>query len=656
MVDWRKTNFTHHLPMSHNQIQSPAEVQPLIPQLTVSLDSDYRLSEAAIEANGQAALALALAYGVEEPNAWVSLDHQGDIKKPLLIATLYVESGRKNYVKHVNDEKKVDVSLDASDGWPQEAEILPARERLAMLLVRSGAEPWVKDDAGLDALDWSVIAGSRSMVALLLRHPDCPPAGELDKRVLSLSGRKVPWLHFLANKGRSAMFKDLIGHGLDPAHLDNQGWPPAAWAANTRVLRDILPTYSRENLEKYKELIMDAWAKRGARGFGTAFKYEEMVRVLIEFSPVNKEVLEEAELGKLAERFLAARVSTYYSSELSFNPAATSSRIKDAEERLSRVYELMETRFEWRLEKRTSISRGRWSLMSAAMWAVFFGERGSSTSRDLLGKRVEEILSRMPSHKRDEWLDDEIRPGLTNRGMAGLVLFGERSALSHTGEDIPFLYGRMQGENAPQEMLDSVLRAAVSLVESQASKGAKDEISKCVRKYLQQMEVARHGIHGALPNLPGLVKNGVLQPLTAQHKSLVTDCINAMEREEDPKKRKVAFDAALSLVSLSSTLVFNAKHSGETENRIRVLQNRDRLARSILNSLERHPELALRVDSNTYPFAKEEVLRTNLGNKDPNQNMPSPAQWSVMIQEAQMRTQISDSSPTVAPARPRGRF
>lgn len=92
--------------MSHNQIQSPAEVQPLIPQLTVSLDSDYRLSEAAIEANGQAALALALAYGVEEPNAWVSLDHQGDIKKPLLIATLYVESGRKNYVKHVNDEKK----------------------------------------------------------------------------------------------------------------------------------------------------------------------------------------------------------------------------------------------------------------------------------------------------------------------------------------------------------------------------------------------------------------------------------------------------------------------------------------------------------------------------------------------------------------------
>lgn len=624
--------------MSPNSLHTPGEVQSLILSLTAPpIESDPSFTLKSIEASGQAALALALAYGVDEPNAIVDLDYRGEVRKPLLLSALYTWSFQQEAELKSPESPRLPFSLDPSEDWPPGASELPARERLALLLVRNGADPWLKDDGGMDAMDWAVRAGSRSLVALLLKHPGCPPLDELQKRTLTLSGRRVPWLHYSINKSRPSLFLDLADHGLDPNCLDNQGWPPAAWAGNPEALRAILPSQSKAALTENQGIILKAWAQRAAKGFGP--EMEKMVAVLSESTVVDDKTMEDSDLMKLAENFLAARASTYYSESLSFNPHAHSSRTaQSATDRLSQVYERMERRFDWRIEKKKGVSKGRWSLISAGMWALLFGERASKSSREFLGAEVHAILSRKDKSEREAWFKEEIRPGLSNQGMAGLVLF-----------DFGRIQG-LQGAARPREMLGEVLRAAIALMDGQSSKKAQDEIATLVRDYLTRAEDARHSLSGALPFLAPLVKKGLLRPSSHQYSSLAGLLVPALE-EGSIQERRIAVEGALGLISLPSRML------NDSSGRARLLSNRDGMVKALLKALERSPELAMGINPENYPFANEGPIQTAVGNKNPNENLPSPGEWAAMIRQFQMEGQVPESSQIpCSPSRPKSRF
>ena len=383
-----------------------------------------------IESRGKTALALLLAHGLPAPDASFQVPG-ATTPKSWLSATLAALHARKKseFTRATRaPEPRLVVSLDPADPWPEDITQLPAHERIALWLLRSGADPWHRDDAGRDALDLAVAAQARTLLAALLAHPGCPPLDELKARTTTISGREVPWLHALAYANGMEMFEDLVEAGFDRTQPDRSGWPPAAWANTVDTLQALLDRQSEEDTASQQVALEKAWSRRTTlRLVEDTFKQDQMSQALAARAGMPAQDQAQVALFKAIQPCLAANPAKqpyHYKGVLWANPHGTEARkIEQAALR-----DLMRAHFDWRFTQKSGTARGCWSLLAAVVWGTVRGERDAAANRALVGV-IREILEGQPAAARVAWLDESIRPGLTNRGLVCWALGEQLSSV-----------------------------------------------------------------------------------------------------------------------------------------------------------------------------------------------------------------------------------
>lgn len=354
------------------------------------------------------ALTLALAGHCPNPNAtWANGD------TPVLFEVL----NRLRLESMVaRPEHLLSVSWDSNEPWPsQAAEQLSARERLALWLIRAGADPWVKNSKGLDALDLALLSRSRTVVATLMDHPLCPPLADLHRRASGMPGRQVPWLCLVSYDGSTELFEDLVHRGWDITVTDRQGWGPLAWANSARMVGHLLDNHAfdAEVLQKAPE----AWQKRELSKLVSAgFQSNKLKAALERRVPALPEDTQNATLAALTGPWLAASPSK----KSTFGLQGVSIDSKNAESMSKTVQE----NWDWRFEASGGTARGSWSLLGAAIWGNWRGsfDYGLNDKLSALAKWIVGVLEEVSPEQRMAWLNESIRDGMTNRGMVGWLI------------------------------------------------------------------------------------------------------------------------------------------------------------------------------------------------------------------------------------------
>lgn len=351
------------------------------------------------------ALALAIAGWCTDPNALVPND-----RGPVLLRALHnlrVEALDKGL------SGCLEVSPDPAVEWPEGMEKLTPRERLAMWLIRAGADPWATDDEGKDAMDLAVEAGSRSLVAMLLAHPNCPSLDTLKQRTSNAVGRQVSWLHVAAYRGYAGLFDDLAGLGFDVHSVDRQGWSPVGWVNHPGMLESILQNHEFSAQEMAAASI--AWEKRNlAKLTWGKFDVSALRAVVASTVALSPEQEAQNKLVDLVNGWLAAKPT-----EQSYNFKGKKLNSQSAES----MKELVLGHWDWRLTVGSGSGKGTWSLLSAAVWGNWRANvRGSDDAIQGLTVWTVDVLETVGAEKSERWLDEQIRPGLTNRGMLGWLV------------------------------------------------------------------------------------------------------------------------------------------------------------------------------------------------------------------------------------------
>lgn len=290
---------------------------------------------------------------------------------------------------------------------------LPARERLAAKLIQMGADPWLKDADGWDALDWAIQANARSLVKALLAHPGCPPMPTLVERTAPAGTRRAPWVHALVHQGRMGLAHDLLAAGWDIKQADRQGWTAVAWVMSAAALADLLerqaPLTSGE-----RDAVVRAWAQRAGQGSALP---QGLRQTLERLQPASREEKAQAQRLQQCEAWLAVTPNKPLHK---LAAAGSWSGLTDGS-----LAAWITDNMTWRRPAGTSRARneGNWSLLTACVWGWVRQNSGAWQDRiqphpaQKMVPLLDTVLQRLEPQERARWLNEPIRAGLTNRAF-----------------------------------------------------------------------------------------------------------------------------------------------------------------------------------------------------------------------------------------------
>lgn len=370
--------------------------------------------------DGELALALALAYPKED---WDQpLVGPEKKQRPPLHWSLSKTLSTERSAEH----KRRLVSL-SGDSWPIDVAAMSPWERLAAHLIRAGADPWVKDSEGLDALDWAFRSGARSVMGMLFLHPGCPPLQELQGRVDSYPGRRVPWLHATAYRGHGEMFQDLLAQGWSKQVLDQQGWTALSWVNTPNMLNVLLPEYS-DLSDEQKLQLRHSWVRRGTmKLYPSGSSLNPLVSGFEQAFPLGEASLQASEEQKVLAQLLAVKPGSTNKYK-GVNPASVMGSNPGG---FAQFFEQ-----NWTVTGvGTGASKGSWSMPMAGLWAAL---RHNSESLPAIGTALVEKLRTVSA---PEWLNTSLRAadkqGSGQVVQGGLAWFVMASMTTRDGYDRP---------------------------------------------------------------------------------------------------------------------------------------------------------------------------------------------------------------------------
>ena len=587
------------------------------------------------ESSGQAALALALAYDVDDPNA--TLKPNSKEQRPLLHSVLHglvAQNLPGFWSKSATNHELVPVSSDPVEPLPGLLATFQARERLAFWLIHRGADPWAKDTEGLDALDLAIAAQSRSLADALLRHPCRPDLDELRARTSQRSGREIPWLHTLAYFNGVDLFQDLVEMGWDPVQLDKNGWPPIAWVNNPQTLSALIEIRTAEENVLPLEVLGKAWVRRRSQKLvDRHFNLEKLEETTKKFVRLSAEEEADVELFKLAEEWLAAspsKATTAYRGRRWKHPNRTA------------MCELFVNHFDWRKNEKSGTAKGQWSLPAAAVWGCVRGEREVEASTRLSEVLVD-VLKTQPANVMESWLEEEIRPGLSNRG---LLLWG--IGTSGGAEFLGLLSGKTEGREAVRKRLEEVTAA----MEALGSRGTtplsnwQHMLAHQWFKLTQSDGVWRAPVleDWAVEVLSRASRLKMFQPTLEVYRYLATQMEQQASKEAVESQRKafvigtVLLNVPFSKVSNVSTL-FNSDPGPRRE----LCRYRQVVWSAFKAALARNPSWTRDVADLPFPFADR--------NKEENA-LPSQSEWEAFIKGCSLQASLA-AAPSAGPRKMR---
>lgn len=339
---------------------------------------------------------------------------------PLLMRRHAVSGGLRN--RH-DPQARMDIDWAPGAAWPEDILTLPAPARLALWLIKAGADPWAPDDEGLDALDWAIQVNSRPLVHALMSHPHAPSVEQIKERRVELWGKSIPWLHYLAHYNAVEVMGDLIEVGFDPLQPDSRGWIPLAWASSEDTVKFLVGQGMPS--EEQRKSVSVAWSQRQAKKWNPGEFYpRELDKTLDSVAPLSSKAEDQVAFVRTMEEFLRA---TPAKKHYEFAGHLWSSR--NNEELKSWVLE-NEARH---LQIKAGPARGNWEAWTASLWAAIRVE-GSGLSgtvqhrQQAFAEAFDERMTHMPQSEREKWLDTLIRPGLSRRGFLTVALGSSRPA------------------------------------------------------------------------------------------------------------------------------------------------------------------------------------------------------------------------------------
>lgn len=402
-------------------------------------------------AQGEVVLALALAYPKQEWDA-VLVGPEKQSRPPLHWALSKTLSTEQN-----TERKRRPLSL-SDDSWPADVGVMSPWERLAAHLIRQGADPWIKDGEGLDALDWAFRSGSRSVMGLLFAHPQCPPLEALQARTDAYPGRRVPWIHGAVYRGHLHLFQDLLDQGWSKHAVDQQGWTALSWVNSPSVLDALVPHYDFLSDDQKLEL-RQSWVRRGAmKLYRPHLSLSPLIEGFEKTFPLGEDALQSSEDQKTLTNLLAIKPGSANRYKGVSVDAVLGGAAKDFDAFFEKNWGVVGTG--------SGSTKGAWTLPLAGLWA------GMRKESDQLPAIATAFVNRLQAGAAPEWLNAVMRPadkqgqGRVVRG--GLAWFVVASMRTRDGYD-KTTTDRLLALEAAWEQPNPRLRGLAEAVEFSAS-------------------------------------------------------------------------------------------------------------------------------------------------------------------------------------------
>ena len=596
---------------------------------------DDLLFRAALETAGQevfgsAALALVVSQGVSDPNRVIQSGGSG---RTLLLGALagLIATTRTFSSAPPAPRERLDVSLDPTSLLPHAVSTLPVFERLAIWFVRAGADPWIQDAQGQDALDLALSANARTLVGMLLAHPNRPSQAALETRKTSLTGRATPWMHALAYQGYVDLFDDLTEAGWNPESLDRNGWPPAAWVNRPEVLERVLDRHSDPGNVQLSVDLNAAWARRALqKTHENAFKPAELVGVLSSRTTLTSEDKAALRLQKVVEEWIAATPS-----KQSYSVPGVKWTYGSAKDENAEAIDLMTKYFDRRFQTKSRTAKGSWSPLGAALWALRRGESDSNAAAGKFSPVLVQVLSAQPEQARLAWLNEEITPGLTNRGLA-LWSLADRCSPEAT----QLLSQGLSSDHADQERMKATTSAVVAMANNSSERTWRVVLAD---KWLRSAQY-ENMFSGTLPNwvwphLRALSRKKLLTLAKSDYQRLVQRAAHALD-ERDPAPEVLS--AVPALLAFTAPSLSDVTNNWSNESAEFVAQLRLRLWKSLNGLITDHPELSAQIPSKAYPFTD---LASDI--EKGKSEFPSSQAWKSWLDRSRLMgvsTKASDTS------------
>lgn len=616
----------------------PAEYNSdiLMPQSDRQEALDSLLFRAALETAGQevfgsAALALVVSQGVSDPNRVIQSGGSG---RTLLLGALagLIATTRTFSSAPPAPRERLDVSLDPKALLPHAVSTLPVFERLAIWFVRAGADPWIQDAQGQDALDLALSANARTLVGMLLAHPNRPSQAALETRKTSLTGRATPWMHALAYQGYVDLFDDLTEAGWNPESLDRNGWTPAAWVNRPEVLERVLDRHSDPGNVQLSVDLNAAWARRALqKTHDNHFKPPELTKVLSSRTTLTSEDKEALRLQKIVEEWIAATPS-----KQSYSVPGVKWTYGAASDENAEAINLMTKYFDRRFQTKSRTAKGSWSPLGAALWALRRGESDANAAAGKFSPVLVQVLSAQPEPARQAWLNEEITPGLTNRGLA---LWSLADRCSPEAKEL--LSQGLSSDHADQERMKATTSGVVAMASNSSEHTWRAVLAD---KWLRSAQ-SENMFSGTLPNWiwPHIQKISGKQLLTlakSDYQRLTHAVARALD-ERDPSPEVLS--AVPALLSFTAPSLADVTNSWSNESAEFVAQLRLRLWKSLNGLITDHPELSAHIPSKAYPFTD---LASDI--EKGKSEFPSSQTWKTWLDRSRLMGVSAQASDTAA--------
>lgn len=582
---------------------------------------------------GDAGLALALLGAAPNPDRIVSPQERA---LPVLSAAL---SGLAKVRRDNPASPLYRVSLDPAMDLPPGVDSLPSLERLAIWLMREGANPWLTDAEGNDGFEWAMRANSRTLVHMILSHPQCPTQEALEARTTNVSGRSLPWMHTLAYSNFLNLFDDMVDRSWSPVSRDRNGWLPAAWVHGVPQLQRVLDRHPEELDDKLSIELNSAWQRRKLKKLhsGHELKTQDLSQALTNQTKLTPEQEELLRLQKVVEQWLAFTPSKKNYRNIGVQWRGAKEGTHATEVALIIKY------FDKRYESTARPSKGTWSPLAAAFWAAARGEEDKAAAMKGLLPTAIKIFDSQPQDVRQAWLNEEIMPGMSNQAfvllMAGPHLDKEQRARFSLGLD---------ETNVVQQRMD----LATGALQALATRSSGDQWVRILRNtWFHQGKV--ENVYGyAMPawmwkHMDTLAKIEMFRPDLETFEALSRHAIGKLSAN-DPAVVDM-LPALVGLIGMDPYAIEGGVSYTYGDDRPKkVRESRVKLWKALEEYLELNPEHVRVLDPKNHPFKDYKAI-IEKGELD----LPDAMAWESMVRRRQLMELASETpAPPEAPRRP----
>lgn len=581
---------------------------------------------------GDAGLAMALLGAVPDPNQII---HPQERAQPALSAAL---SGLAKIRRDNPASPLYRVSLDPAQPLPEGVEKLPSLERLAIWLMRSGANPWLADAEGADGFDWAMRANSRTLVHMILSHPDCPAQADLEARTTAISGRVLPWIHTLAYANFLNLFDDMVDRSWNPVARDRNGWVPAAWVHGPTQLQRVLDRHPDELDDAMSVELNAAWQRRKLKKLHStgSLDVEKLAQTLAEQTKLTPEQEELLTLQKVVEQWLA-----FTPTKKSYNNTGLHWR-NAKEDTHADTIELMIKHFDKRYESKARTSKGMWSPLAAAFWAAARGEDDKNSAIKGLLPAAEKILSAQSPEARLAWFNEEIIPGLTNQSFVMLMAGPDMDK-----EQRNFFSQGLDENHAVQQRVGLATTALLTL-----GQRASGDQWVGILKHSWFHQGKAEGLFGysAAPdwmweNMKLAAQAGMFRPNLDAFSSLVRQACEKLAVNDPAVPGMIPL--IIKMAGLGAyDIEGGTSYSYANESAKKVQQARVKLWKATEEYLEANPEHARLLDSKDYPFGdyKHAIQKGDM-------DLPDALAWESMLRRRQLMDLAAEAPADASPRR-----